>query len=330
MSQTTTNTPHFIEAQQYSQFILENLHDGLLPEAIYRNVSDFPAGTTLNIKTVGSATIQEVAEDTPVVYNPIDTGNVTLSITDYIGDAWYVTDVLRQDGAQIDTLHSMRGMESTRAIQEYFESRMFAAANAAQTGGNLNLINGRPHRVVADAAADNTYKMGVEYFIAMKLAFDKANVPMAGRIAVVDPLVEATLNSLTTLTASSLDRNPKFQSVLENGFVSEHSFMFNLFGFDVWTSNRLPAITVAEAIDASSYGIGASETAPVGAKANLFMCLADDACKPMMAAWRQQPMVESERNKDRGRDEFVTRARWGVGAQRVDTLGVVLTSATNW
>jgi hypothetical protein len=40
------------------------------------------------------------------------------------------------------------------------------------------------------------------------------------------------------------------------------------------------------------------------------------------------PKVEGERNKDMRRDEFVTTARWGFGVQRVDTLGVLLTSAT--
>jgi len=88
MAQTTSNTNAFIESQQYSQFILENLHDYLLPEGMYRDVSDFGSGTTLNIKTVGSVTIQDAAEDTPLVFSPIDTGTINLSITDYVGDAW--------------------------------------------------------------------------------------------------------------------------------------------------------------------------------------------------------------------------------------------------
>ncbi len=64
MSQLTSNTTAFIEAQQYSQFILDNLHDFLLPEGMWRDVSDFGSGTTLNIKTVGTVSIQDAAEDT--------------------------------------------------------------------------------------------------------------------------------------------------------------------------------------------------------------------------------------------------------------------------
>lgn len=325
MSQTTANTSAFIEAEQYSNFILMNLHDGLLPETFYRNVSDFPAGTNLNIKVVGSATLQDVEEDKAIAYQPISSGTVVLNITDYVGDAWYVTDKLRQDGAQIEQLMAARAMESTRAIQENFESKFLLAAGVtAQTAGNTNAINGFDHRWVADSAADNSYKIGLSDFIDMKLSFDKANVPQQGRIALVDPVVEATLNTLAA--TFSVDRNPQFQQLLEEGFAKTNKFLFNLLGWDIWTSNRLPRIGAAEAITHR----GVAETAPVGSVANVFMSVLDDSTRPIMGAWRQQPAVEGERNKDLARNEFVTRARWGFGRQRPETLGVVLTSATNY
>jgi hypothetical protein len=325
MAQVVANTQAFIEAQQYSNFIITNLRDGLLPGQMYRNVSDFPNGTVLNIKVVGAATIQEVEEDKAITYAPIDTGVVTLAITDYIGDAWYVTDVLRQDGSQIEQLMAMRGMESTRAIQEDFESKFLRAAGiSAQTLSDGNTINGVNHRWIADAAGDNTHKVGLKDFIDMKLAFDKANVPQAGRIAIVDPVVEATLNTLAA-PSLSMDRNPSFQRVLEEGFVREHKFIMNLFGWDIWTSNRLPRVG-AETITHN----GVSETSQPGYVANVFMNVLDDSVKPIMAAWRQQPSVEGERNKDLARDEFVTRARFGFGRQRPESLGVVISSASNY
>ena len=118
----TGNTTAFIESQQYSQFILDNLHDYLLPEGMWRDVTDFGSGTTLNVKTVGTVSLQGAAEDTPLNFHDIDTGTLTLSITDYVGDAWKVTDDLREDGSQIDTLMSMRAMESTRALGENHET----------------------------------------------------------------------------------------------------------------------------------------------------------------------------------------------------------------
>jgi hypothetical protein len=326
MSQLTGNTTAFIEAQQYSQFILENLHDYLLPEGMWRDVSDFGSGTTLNIKTVGTVTLQDAAEDTPLNYSPIDTGTLNLTITDYVGDAWKVSDDLREDGSQVDTLMSMRAMESTRALGENHESRFLAVANAAQTGANVNLVNGRPHRWVGSAAS-NARTITLEDFIAMKLAFDKANVPAGGRIAIVDPVVEATLNSIQNLV--SVSNNPMFEGIVTEGFARDHKFVKNIFGFDIYTSNFLPSLTATEAINASGYGL-TSETAAVGDKANIFMCVADDSCKPVMHAWRRAPKTEGWRDNEERADKYQVTSRFGFGAQRVDTLGVILTHSSNY
>ena len=326
MSQLTGNTTAFIEAQQYSQFILENLHDYLLPEGMYRDVSDFGSGTTLNIKTVGTVTLQDAAEDTPLNFSPIDTGTLNLSITDYIGDAWKVSDDLREDGAQVDTLMAMRAMESTRALGENHESRLLAVANAAQTAANANLVNGRPHRWVGSAAG-NARTITLSDFISMKLAFDKANAPAGGRIVIVDPVVEASLNSLSNLV--NVSNNPMFEGIVTEGFARDHKFVKNIFGWDVYTSNFLPSLTATETIDVSGYGL-TLETAAVGDKANVFMCIADDSCKPVMHAWRRAPQTEGWRDQEERADKYQVTSRFGFGAQRVDTLGVILTHPSNY
>lgn len=312
----------FVEAQVYSQFILDNLPDVLLPEGFYRDVSDFGSGTTLNIKTVGTVTLQDAAEDVPLVFNPIDTGTINLTITAYLGDAWRVSDDLREDGAQIETLMGMRAMESTRAFGEHHESRFLAVANLAQTNANVNLVNGRPHRWVAGGSGGTTRVMTISDFIAMKLAFDKANAPASGRIAVVDPIVEATLNSLTNLV--NVSNNPMFEGMVTTGFAQTHKFVRNIFGWDVYTSNFLASKTATEALDASGYGL-ANDTAEIGDKANIFMCVADDSCKPIMHAWRRQPRTEGWRDEEVRSDKFQVTSRFGFGAQRLDTLGVIFT-----
>ncbi len=321
--QNRTNTAAFIEAEQYSAFILNNLHDGLLPDGFYRNVSDFPSGTTLNIKVVGSATIRDQLEDQPIQYDPIDTSTVTLTITDYIGDGWYINDVLRQDGAQIDALHAARGVESTRAIQEHFESRFMIAADEHQTNDDDNAINGIAHRFTAGNGAA-TRQITLTDFAHMKLAFDKAKVPAAGRIALVDPVVEATLNTLANLV--DVSNNPMFEGMVTEGFARDHKFIRNIFGWDVYTSTRLNTVPVVEG--SMNSADGTAEDNVVGDVCNLFMCVLDDATKPMMGAWRQMPSVEGERNKDLARDEYVTRARWGWGGQRQESLGVIFTNPT--
>ena len=325
MSHNTTNTTAFIEAEQYSQFILENLHDNLLPATFFRDVSDFGSGTTLNIKTVGAATIQDVLEDVPLTFNAIDTDTVTLSITEYEGDAWSINDDLREDANQVEQLSGMRAAESTRAIQESFETKFLATCESVQTAGNVGLVNGRPHRWVAGGAGGTNRLMTMSDFIGMKLAFDKANVPQMGRIAIVDPIVEATLNSLTNIV--NVSNNPMFEGIVTEGFAKDHKFIKNIFGFDIYTSNRLPVVTTAETLDASSYNLANDDTV-AGDVANVFMCIADDNCRPIMNAWRRMPSTEGWRDSENRQDKFQVTTRYGMGAQRIDTLGVVFTSGS--
>ena len=328
MAHLTENTTAFIESQQYSQFILDNLHDYLLPEGMYRDVTDFGSGTTLNIKTVGTVTLQDAAEDTPLNFTNIDTGNITLSITDYIGDAWKVTDDLREDGSQVDTLMAMRAMESTRSLGENHETRFLGTANAGQTAADLNLVNNRPHRWIAGGDAATTRNVVLADFVSMKLAFDKANAPAGGRIAIVDPIVEATLNTLISQT-SVVNNTPQFQGVLNEGFARDHRFVRNIMGWDIYTSNFLPSLTAAEAINGAAYSL-ANDTAEIGDKANIFMCVADDSCKPVMHAWRRAPQTEGWRDQEERADKFQVTSRFGFGVQRADTLGVILTDSATY
>lgn len=310
--QLTTNTRAFIEAEIYSDFILTNLHDGLLPETFYRNVSDFGKGETLHIKTIGTVTLQEAAEDTPLIYNPIETGEITMTITDYVGDAWYVTDDLREEGTDIDRLMAERGVEQTRALQEYKETRFLETLPLVMQAADPYLVNGFPHKVVS---ADGNGVATLDHFLQMRLAFDKANVPAEGRVAIVDPIVEATLAGLITLT-SDITGWP--QQILEGGLARGQRFSTQLYGWTIIISNRLYTGPASDGTTTIADGVW-----------NLFMSVADDNTKPVMYAQRRAPRAEGERNKDRARDEFVVRERYGFGVQRLDTAAVLVTHRTN-
>lgn len=312
--QLTTNTRAFVESEQYSRFILMNLHDGLLPESMYRNVSDFGSGDTIHIKTVGSVTLQEAAEDTPLDYNPIETGEITMTINEYKGDAWYVTDDLREDGIDIDRLMAERAAESTRAIQEVFETDFLKkGAEYYAAASDPRNINSFPHFIVS-AETNNVFALS--HLIAMRLAFDKANVPAEGRVFICDPIVEATLNGLVTVTH---DVTPFGAELVKSGMARGQRFVMSLFGWNIITSNRLH---VANANDGT--------TSITNAVYNMFMCVLDDQTKPIMGAWRRLPKSEGERNKDRARDEHVVRARYDFGVQRTDTMGALATHQTNY
>lgn len=229
-----------------------------------------------------------------------------------MGDAWYVTDDLREDGTAIEQLMAARATENTRAMQERFETDFLATAASPFANATDGVAtNGFDHFIVS-AETNNT--MSLEHFIQMRLAFDKANVPAQGRIAIVDPVVEATLNMKVTITH---DVTPFGAAILERGLASGQRFVMTLFGWDIITSNRLYRGAANDGTTTVADGVY-----------NLFMNILDDQTKPVMAAWRRHPTVEGERNKDRRRDEFVTSARYGFGVQRIDTLGAVVTSPT--
>ena len=314
MSHNTGNTTAFIEAQQYSQFIIQNLQDGLLPDTFTRDVSDFGAGTLLNIPVVGTVTLQEVQEEQPLDYNAIDTGTATLSITDYVGDAWSISDVLRQDGNNIESLHALRGQAGVYALQEHFETRFLEVCNAAQTNAAANAVAGFAHRV-SSSETDNL--VSLDHFLGQKLAFDKAGVMGSGRIAIVDPVVGATIDGM--YANAGVSYNPMFEGIVNEGFAREHKFVKNIFGWDIYTSNRLDKGTFSDGTTSVTDGV-----------ANVFMCVASDQTKPIMRAWRQPPRVENERNVKLKRDEFDTVARFGLGPQRRDTLSILITDATKY
>ena len=312
----SVNERAFFEAQQYSQFILTNLHDGLLPDGFTRDVSDFGTGSVLDIKTVGSASIQDVAESQALKYNKIDTGTIKMFITDYVGDAWSISDELREDGAQIEQLAAMRAMEATRAMQENFESRFLETAAAGIAPGTAGVVNGFAHRTMATGTGG---VVTLQDLVSMKLAFDKANVPAAGRIAIVDPVVEASLNSLVTQT-NAINFNPMFEGFVQGGFAQEHKFVINIMGFDIYTSNRLPG-QATETIGSTTIANNVQ---------NVFMSVLDDNTKPVMRAWRRMPNAEGWRETELREDRFHVTSRFGFGVQRNDSLGVIVTSAVNY
>jgi len=312
MANTTGNSTAVIESQVFSNFISTNLNDGLLPGIFFRDVSDFGSGTTLNIPTIGARTIQDVSENEALDFTPIDSNTVTLTITNQVGDAFFVTDDLREDGYAVGPLMAESALQTVIGLQEDHESKFLAQCNSAQTDAAANLVNGFAHRI---ASAETDDVIALSHFIDMKLAFDKANVPMAGRIAIVDPVTASTLDGLVSITN---DVTPFAERILQNGFDRDHQFLMNLYGWDIITSNRLAK---------GDFGDGTESV--TGGVANVFMSVMSDNHKPIMHAWRRTPKTETERNVGLRRDEFTTTSRFGFGVTRTDTLGIVITSATN-
>lgn len=189
---------------------------------------------------------------------------------------------------------------------------MLQACNAAQTDAAANAINGVNHRLTSTASGNVAQ---LDDFRYMKYAFDKARVPQGGRIAIVDPSVEYTLNGLSQVVTSD---NPMFEGLVTSGFQENHRFIRNIYGWDIWTSDML---------DKGTFDDGTNSVTTTGV-ANVFMSVLSDQHAPIMYAERKSPSVEGWRDPEERRDKFQTTYRAGWGAQRADTLGIYITDTS--
>ena len=322
---TTSNTSALIRAQVYSEIILDEIvSNQYLPEGIHRDVSDFQDGDQINIPTFGEVVLREIEEDKDIPVDAVDTGSIPLTISEYVGAGNYLTDKVKQDSHLMAQFEAALPPKHLRAIRQRYETDLLATANA-QTAGNANAINNYAHRYVA-SGTNQTIQL--QDFIYAKLSMDKCELPDEGRIAIVDPLVGATLEGFTNIV--NISNNPMFEGIINTGFAKNLRFLKNIFGFDVFVSNRLPIVN-AETVDTSSYVAAPSSSATVTAGVvNQFMCVPDELTMPYMGAWREMPSTEGVRNARRKRDEFYTTARWGFGLQRPQSLISVLTSRLHY
>lgn len=314
----TVNT-HLVRAELWSDQLKDILQDRLQGMKYVRWLSNFPDGNTLTIPSIGEIPMRETAENTPVVYDAMDTGEFQLTIDRYVESATYITDKAKQDAYYANQLIASFVPKMRRAIEENLETSILAMAGS-QTIGNVNSINGADHRFVGSETSGN---LKFEDFAKAKFALDKANCTGA-RVAIVDPSQEYILNVTTNIT--NVSNNPRFEGLINTGFVNDitgMAFIKNIYGFDVYVSNYL-STTLSD--ENSSLG-GASVTS-TGFAQNLFCSIGGQDETPFVGAWRQQPRVEYDRNKDLRRDEYVMNARFGLKLYRPESMVVALTPNT--
>lgn len=314
MSMTTGNTGALRRSELWSAQLKEALKDELEAQKWVNWLSSFPDGDQFTIPSIGEAIVTDYTEDNPVTYSALDTGEFAFTITEYVSSAHYITKKAMQDsyyGAQL--LASFVPKEA-RAIAENVETKILAlaasGASGGQTASSTNAINSAAHRFVGTGTSE---AIAVADFARALYSLKKANLPDTNLMAIVDPSVEYTLNTLTNLT--NVSNNPKWEGIITSGLASGRRFVKNIFGFDVYVSNYLPR--------SQNETIGGLTTA--AGVANIFFSAASTELLPFMGAWRQMPEVDGAYNKDFQRDEYVTTARYGLKVYRPENLVVVLT-----
>ena len=297
-------------AEVWSAELKEILRDELQGMKYVNWLSDFPDGDTFKIPSLGDATIADYAEDTAVSYTPIDDAQFTFTITDYLQSSNYITNKAMQDVYYANQIMSQFVPLQERALMERLETDIMKLAQTGQTAANPNDINGVAHRMIGSGTGG---VIGVADFAKALRALKTGKVPQRNLVAIVDPSVEFEMNTLAALT--TVANNPRWEGIVNTGIASGMSFVANIYGFDVYTSNYL-ATKSSETISGAA--------APANAINNLFFS-ADQAVSPFVGAWRQMPNVDTEYNKDYQRTEFVTTARYGMKLYRPENMVSVLT-----
>jgi hypothetical protein len=314
MAFTTANTEALRRSEVWSSQLKEVIKDALDAKRWVSWLTDFPDGDTFTIPSIGEATVRDYQENQPVKYDALDTGEFQFTISEYVSSGTYITKKAKQDMYYMNQLVSKFVPYQARAIDEKVETDILAlaasGASGGQTASSTNAINGAAHRFVGTGTGE---AIAPADFARALYSLKKANMPDNNLIAIVDPSVEYTLNTLTNIT--NVSNNPKWEGIITSGLASGHRFVKNIFGFDVYVSNYLPR--------SQNETIGGLTTA--AGVANIFFAGAGSDLNPFMGAWRQMPEVDGGFNRDLQREEYVTTARYGLKVYRPENLVVVLT-----
>jgi len=309
---TSANNQYLIRTNLWSRQIKELLLDELLAMKFVKVLTDFPDGYTLNIPSIGEAETSDFNENQAIKYNQFDTGNFTFSFDQYKYSANAISEKFKRDSFYAQDVIAAFVPRQHRALMEAVETNIFAKGNAGQTASNLNTINSASHRWVAGGPGQT---ITLADFQKAQYALTKANVPLINLCAVVDPSVAYTLATQANLV-NLLTPIPMWGDVARDGIMTGFKFRFNVFGFDIYVSNYLPAIS-AETINSVAVSNGV---------ANFFFSATPGDTTPWIGAFRQMPTVYSEFNKDLQQEEYLTICEYGFKLYRPENMVIILTA----
>lgn len=315
---TTANMSQLTRSELWSSELKEILRDEMQAQKYVRMLDGFPDGDTFTIPSIGQLQVDNYEEDTDVLFRPMDTGEFQFTITEYLSSASYITNKAKQDAFYAAQLEAAFVPEQERAIMAHFERTTLATPEAGVAANSQELIDGIQHRW---AGSTTGAFISVSDFARARYALKKLNVPDTNLVAIVDPSVEYTINTLTNLV--SVSDNPRWEGIVSSGIATGMKFVKNIYGFDVYTSNHLKAATDSALTNAASTPAN-QDFSSVNGRVNLFFSAASNV-SPFVGAWRQSPKVDFEYNKNKQRDEYVTTARYGVKLYRPENMVRVIT-----
>lgn len=301
MAVTTSNTGNLIRTDLWSQMIQEELQEELFAQNLVTWITDeFPDGDKIHIPTLGSLQVRNYAENDTIALDDPSVGEFTLQITEYRQVGIAITDKMKEDTFYMNVLTQKFPEQMTRAILERLEADIFLL-HKKQTNNDANVINGQPHRFVATGTSNTITLADIAQ---AKLSLDKAFVPKAGRVAIVDPTVSYQLLQIDNVIRQDVYGS---NAHIKEGFGTT-KYIGRYMGFDFYESNMLDEATALDYVAGGSL------------KANFFM-----GPEALIGAIRTKPVIEKWRDGNRKRDVYHTVMRYGLGLYRPEAFVCVLT-----
>ena len=130
MAMTTSNTSLLTRSELWSAELKEVLQDDLMATMWIDFLEGFPDGDQFTVPSVGDAMVDDYEEDAGVKYRPMDTGEWTFTIDEYLSSGTYITKKAEQDMFYMNQLVSSFVPKQRRAIMEHFEATVLEKPEA--------------------------------------------------------------------------------------------------------------------------------------------------------------------------------------------------------
>ena len=312
------NSQAVIRATIYSGMLREALEPELMAMNYVDMITDFPDGDKWQDVEMGNATVSDYAEGEEIDFKGLEFGTRDFEINEYVNSGHYVTAKFAQDSYLASQIMAKVPALEARAIAADLETKILKLANAIKLNDS-NEYNELAHRFVAGTAEEGYGVLTPEDFAYASVALKKVNY-VGPKIAIIPSYQEYLIVSNPRIKAS-LNYNPSFEGIVRDGAMTGMKFSFNIYGWDVYTSEFLPTSTGETALKDREGKQGFSALDNMGV-AVLFTNIAGR--RPFRMAWRQRPYFEGQWNMNKQREEYVTIARYGLGLGDVENLVVIL------
>lgn len=312
------NSQAVIRALVYSGMLREQLEPELIAMNYVDVITDFPDGDKWQDVEMGAATVSDFVEGGEIDYKGLEFATREFEINEYVNSGHYVTQKFAQDSYLASQIMAKVPALEARAISADLEEKILKLANK-QTNNDSNILNGLSHRFVAGTKEEGYGILTPEDFAYATVALKKVNY-IGPKIAIIPSFQEYKIVSNPRIKAS-LNYNPSFEGIVRDGAMSGMKFSFNIYGWDVYTSEFLPTTSGETALKDRDGKVTFSTLNKCG-EAILFANIAGR--RPFRMAWRQMPKFEGQWNMNKQREEYVTVARYGLGLGDVENMVVIL------